>query len=206
MITMEEFSEQYNKQPLYAQLEFVRRLNKTANENDVSYGVSGLRLAGCLCRVEDMSLCVGERESDVYLWKHAWGEPFYVGSGKNDRWRVLAPRCEGFYQHIDQADAVVYRVIVGADPALARKYEKYLSFCLRLAGYPLANNDYCVDGEEETFKAKKFIQNVESDPMTLKVKRVVYDILSTTPKSCDYRTTCRFIETYGSDYFTRTHK
>ena len=201
----EELLDEFNRQPYYEQLKLVRSI--TATNNLVQVGVSSLSWDGCLRREEDFAIRVGDEEYSVYLWKHAWGEPFYVGSGKGDRWKILSPRCDDFYRQIDAADAVVYRLIVGATSDFARRYEKYLTFCLRLAGYSLVNGDYFVPIEDctKTDEAKKFVLGMDKEKTTLVVKKMLSTVLGHTPRGCDYRITCKFIEEYGSDYFSRNH-
>lgn len=205
MRTVEEIMGEIARLPFYEKLGMVRMANATWNYQ--LRGVSSLHWEGCLCREESFGIKVGDGDYCVYLWKHAWGEPFYVGSGKGDRWKVVAPRCDDFYYHLDQADAVVYRVVVGANREVSRMYEKYLSFLLRLAGYTLTNKDYSIPFDDCTKidKAKAFVFGLEKETITPKVQKILAEILGHTPSDCDYRATCKFIEEYGSDYFSRNH-
>lgn len=81
----------------------------------------------------------------VYSWKHLMGLPFYVGSGKGDRWTQKNNRCGRFYTEIDAGDAVVYKIACGLDAKMARFIERYLSLSIELAGMKLANGDNCID-------------------------------------------------------------
>lgn len=67
----------------------------------------------------------------VYLWKHMFGDVFYVGSGKGDRWTEKNRSSnKEFLKHIDAGDAVVYKILVDVDKNTARKFEQYVSFPL----------------------------------------------------------------------------
>lgn len=161
---------------------------------------------GYLTTVTDKTVRVGEGSHGVYLWKHAWGDPFYVGSGKGDRWKNRSSRCDDFFLHIDQGDAVVYMVLDGVDAATARAYERYVSVNLSRAGYTLANGDNNFEYATESLR-HTFLRNcaeIEGDELTRRVEVAVLEILCHDPK-CDYRITEAFLMSYGTDYFSQNH-
>ena len=98
---------------------------------------------GCVCTKDGLALDYKGGDYYVYLWKHMFGEPFYVGKGKGDRWKNIH-RNQTFTAHIEKGDAVIYKVITGLDHESALKYEKYVSWLLSNAGVILANQDICI--------------------------------------------------------------
>lgn len=203
-MTRDEISEALAKMPFYEQIALARKINAQYEVTSIRYEMSHVEHYGCFQHNEEM--CISKEMGDycVYIWKHAWGEPFYVGSGKGNRWKQISAntRCNEFYAHLDSADALVYKIIDGVDANTARIYEKYVSFVFRLAGMSIVNGDYCVRDIE---KAREFIQRVEDSETTKDVKKVLTDVMGHIPRQCDYRVTCRFIEKYGSDYFSRSY-
>ena len=191
--------------PVYERFEMMRRSLGVLNTIDTS--VRALKYDGCL--VQEFYSGVKNYESDfcVYLWKHCWGEPFYVGSGKGDRWKSLSSRCDEFYRHIDKADAAVCRVVSGVDQKTARKYEKYTSLLLSVAGYSLVNRDNVIREHMTIEKARAFLDecNDSDDGMIPKINSELVKIVGSVQRGCDYRVTESFLREYGNDYFSRTH-
>lgn len=140
----------------------------------------------------------------VYLWKHAWGEPFYVGSGVGKRWKSKNPRCDGFYSHIDAGDAVAYKVLDGVSEKTARRYECYVSVCLSSAGFALVNGDNNVGrvGAGTEKRLKSLCSKIEKEELTREVEKALMRIINHNP-GCDYRITNAFLKEYGTDYFSR---
>lgn len=186
-------------------LDFFRRVNLSFN-NRVSRGVNDLLWYGRLTERSHKGVYVGDNEHYVYIWKHAWGDPFYVGSGKGDRWTNISRRCDDFYLHLDQADAVVYRVLSGVDSKTAHAYEKYVSVNLGRAGYTLANGDNNYEYATESARQKMIerCDELVGLELTARVEAAVLGIIGDNP-GCDYRITDTFIQEYGADYFSRNY-
>lgn len=184
-------------------LDFQRRVNMTFG-NKVERGVNELLWYGRLGEYADKCLYNGDEDYYVYIWKHAWGDPFYVGSGKGDRWVNKNARCDDFYLHLDQGDAVVYKVLAGVDAKTAHLYEKYVSVNLGRAGYVLANGDNNYEYATESAKQKMIekCDKLVGLDLTNRVEGTVLRIISDEPK-CDYRIADAFIMRYGTDYFSR---
>lgn len=202
---IENFSEALAKLTFAERVDFFRRMNMSFG-NKVSRGVNELLWYGRLAERTYKGIYAGDDDYYVYLWRHAWGDPFYVGSGKNDRWTNIGGRCDDFYLHLDQADSVVYRVLSGVDSKTARLYERYISVNLGRAGYVLANGDN--NYEYATGSARqKMIETCDKLvglELTTRVENAVLGIISEEP-GCDYRVTDDFIMKHGADYFSRNY-
>lgn len=114
-----EAQAQYNAFSFYKKLGFN---NMVRNMGGTTSTVS-LEMDGYLFSNAGKSVVLGDGDYYVYVWKHAWGEPFYVGSGRGDRWITKAPRNPQFYYHLDNADAAVYKVVSGMNEETARMCE-----------------------------------------------------------------------------------
>lgn len=200
-----DFQKWFDEAPFRDRLATVKQINDMY-DGGVSYAAKRLTYDGYLEREKDFSFCAGDGEHYVYVWRHAWGDPFYVGTGKGDRWTNIHNRCAEFYPHIDKADAVVYLLLTGVDSKTARMFEKYVSVNLVEAGYTLANGDN--NPRRSVGDAKKRLiescSKIDSHPLAPKVQKAVVSILNHNVR-CDYRVTCRFITENGADYFSRTH-
>jgi hypothetical protein len=200
--TIEEISAKLKVAPFVDKLKFVRGVHQFTHGD--YRGV--MQWEGRLS--EDDSKCVWLDDGDcyVYVWKHNFGDPFYVGSGKKDRWTTINNRCEGFYEHIDKADAIVYKVIDGIDRNTAFAYEKYVSFNLSAAGYDLANHDnnYQRAAKKNQRSIDKMFYSLEGKETTLAVEKAVFDILN-DEKSHLCRTTMLFLDKYGEHFFSEKY-
>lgn len=184
----------------------VKKINDMCRDGDVEHRVTMLGYDGYLKTVEKYAVDVGSGEHYVYLWRHAWGDPFYVGSGKGDRWKSKSGRCNDFYLHLDQADAVVYRILTGVDLHTARLFEKYVSVNLIEAGCTLANGDNNTEYLSEDARKRRVSEcaTIDNHVLAGKVRGAVFGILNDQPR-CDYRATDRFIMARGADYFSRNY-
>lgn len=203
MSEIDNIAEKIEKLPFHEKLKFARQVAKMKSFH-TDYAVSSLSWKGYLTAVEEKAVRCEEGEYYVYLWRHAWGEPFYVGSGKDGRWLTKQGRCDRFHAHIDRADAIPYLILRGVDIKTAREYERYVSVNLVRAGYDLANSDnnpVCVDEDVWEYECGKSA-HLEENELTTKVCCVVENILVHEPR-CDYRVTETFLKTYGNDYFSR---
>jgi hypothetical protein len=187
-------------------IEMVKTVNSVSGGGHINFEVWKLASDGYLKAIEHRTIYREDGEHYVYLWKHAWGDPFYVGSGKNYRWTNKSARCNDFYLHLDQADAVVYKILDGVDEHTARLFEKYVSVNLVEAGYTLANGDnnpeYMADGARK--RRVDSCKEIDKHELSSAVQNTVCCILCDSPK-CDYRVTDKFIMENGADYFSRTY-
>lgn len=116
---VEEFSKSVEAQGVAQRL----RYNRALRQND-----------------KDCVQCGGDKYY-VYMWLHADGTPFYVGSGKGDRWKSTN-RNESFFEEADKLDALVYKLVDGLTLEESREAEFCLTHYLSYNGYKLANGDY----------------------------------------------------------------
>lgn len=191
MITLEEVSAKLNAMPLDGKLDFFRRAHYFTD----SAPCSCMEFDGFV--YDDESKCVyfDDGEYYVYVWKHNYGEFFYVGSGKKDRWKSIHGRCKEFYNHIDKADAVVYKVLDGIDVKTARQCERYLSANMSLAGYKLANSDW-------SYNNARFTEL--SDTMKEAIEKSILNIQKDNkPSEC--RKTMVFLERNGDHFFSEKY-
>ena len=83
-----------------------------------------------------------EGEHFVYVWKHANGIPFYVGSGKGRRSKDIShARPDKFYAELFAFDAVLCYIALDVSKEAARFIENYCSFVLSKKGINLTNKD-----------------------------------------------------------------
>ena len=148
-------------------------------------------------------------EYHVYVWAHLLsGKIFYVGSGIEDRWQCrYRLKNQSFLEHLDQGDAVVYKIIEGVDKDTARFYERYISLSISMAGAELANrdNNVCKCGYPN---AKEWLrENADriSDELTSQVEDV---LLNKILSGRDFRGThvleaLTFRQTYGDHWFSQ---
>lgn len=174
--------------------------------NNFNCDVRCLMYDGYLKKITKHKFCSSGGEYYVYLWRHAWGDPFYVGSGKGDRWTTKNGRCNDFFLHLNQADAVVYKILDGVDERTARLFEKYVSVNLVEAGYTLANGDNNTEYMTEAARKRRVdsCKEIDSHELAYGVQKAVLDILYDKP-GCDYFITDKFIMEYGADYFSRNY-
>ncbi len=192
-----------NGLPFHKRLAFVKQVNETSFHR-INYYTTSLSYRGYLVDVAEKAVQCNEGEHYVYLWRHAWGEPFYVGRGTGDRWLCKNDRCDDFFPHIDKGDAVPYLVLCGVDAKTAREYERYVSVNLVRAGYTLVNSDNnpARNNRIDWDKVYGKLALLENNELTSKVRSSVEKILCHDPK-CDYRVTENFLRFYGNDYFSR---
>lgn len=203
----DEFSQYFNEASFAEKIDIVKMMGTTFRGVDVDRGVCALCDRGYLTTSDKSATVGGGGEHYVYLWKHAWGDPFYVGSGKGSRWRDKWGRCDGFYPHIDVADAVVYLVLTDVDGDTARMFETYVSVNLTKCGYSLVNGDNNVMRTTDAAAARLDVRcgKIDRHPLAGSVQNTVLTILQDRP-NCDYRVTCSFREKYGLEYFSRMRR
>lgn len=207
MVSRDEWSLVFEKMSFCEKVAFTRRVMEATHNNYIGYDLSSLYWNGYLKKTDKYCVLGSGGTYYVYLWRHAWGEPFYVGCGRGDRWTVKSPRCDDFYSHLDKADAVVYKVLDGVDSHTARMFEKYISVNLVEAGYALVNGDNNPSrmSEEKRIRAVESCVEIGELELSSLVQKATIDILKDEPK-CDYRVTKEFIDRNGSDCFSRNFK
>lgn len=206
MSILSEWYEAVEKMPFHEKLGMLKRVYGATCLDSIRSRAVLLRFDGYLASVFDKGVCEGTGDYYVYLWKHAWGDPFYVGSGKIDRWTDKNGRCDDFYLHLDAGDAVVYRVLSGVDSKTARLYERYVSANISAAGYTLANGDNNAEYKSSEARDRMMARckQIEGLDLTNRVESAVLHIVGHDP-GCDYRVTDRFLMEYGTDYFSRKY-
>lgn len=202
-----EIQEAMNRMSFSERLNMIKRMNDSPVLNGNRVSTSRLLWDGYLTTVTEKAVREETGEHYVYLWKHAWGEPFYVGSGKGDRGTMKGGRCNDFFLHLDAADAVVYLVLSGVDSKTARLYERYVSANLTYAGFTLANGDNNAEYKSEDAKERlmRRCKDIEGLDLTKRVEEAVLGIVNHTPRTADYRVTDAFLMEYGTDYFSRNY-
>lgn len=203
MSNFNEWSKKIEELSFREKVQFVKGVNDMLRGNDINFEVSKIAWYGYLKEDESYKVCAGDNDYYVYLWKHAWGDPFYIGCGKGDRWTTKSPRCNDFYLHLDQADAVVYKVLDGVDSHTARIFEKYVTVNLVEGGYTLANGDNNTEYMTEAARVRRIesCEEIDRHELAPKVQNAVLSILNDRPR-CDYRGTDEFIMRNGTDYFS----
>ena len=206
MVVYTELQKQYDEMSFVDKIKLIKSMNDLSANTFGNYEIRKMEWDGYLEAVQDKAVRLQNDEYYVYIWRHAWGGPFYVGSGKNDRWLTKNGRCNDFYLHLDQADAVVYKVLDGVDSHTARLFEKYVSVNLIEAGYTLVNGDNNIEylSEEARKRRVDSCKQIDGHELAEKVQKATLDILYDKPK-CDYRITDMFLMEYGADYFSKKY-
>lgn len=193
---------EFNSKPIVEKL----RISKVVR--DKCSGVSLLRLDGYVKVKTDMGLELGDGPGYVYMWCHMGGDPFYVGSGIDDRWKNLNGRPDGFYAELDRGDAVIYKVVSGASVGDARKFERYISLVLGKAGFILTNGDNSPH-KGATGTAEKWIREFELNvgkAMCDDVYRVLDGIIRDEKFGYgDIMASKRFLLENGANYFSERY-
>lgn len=164
-----------------------------------------IHLDGFVCAKEEFATTGNGGDHYVYLWKHMFGNPFYVGSGQGKRW-TWKHREADFSRHLDKGDSAVYKVLSCVDRETARKFERYITFHLCSMGYVLANKDNNLDKLSDK-SIGELIKGVgyRNDKLTEKVESAVCNIL--IDDRFDGKSvlgTQMFKEKYGDHYFSET--
>lgn len=207
MSSLDDYMKWFSELSFSDKLNVNKRINDQCSVSGLDHNIRRLSWTGYLVEVTDKGIYCEEGEHFVYLWRHSWGDPFYVGSGKGDRWQTKNGRCDEFYRHIDAGDAAVYIILSGVDSKTAHEYERYVSASLSHAGYSLANGDNNTRNRSEREIERMLARcRVTADKeLTKRVEKVVFEALNHTPPLVDYRVTERFLRNYGSDYFSRNY-
>lgn len=199
-----DFVKSYEELPFVEKIKFIK--SAIFVTNNFNLDTRCLMYDGYLKKITKHEFCSSDGEYYVYLWRHAWGDPFYVGSGKGDRWTTKHGRCNDFFLHLNQADAVVYKILSGVDSHTARLFEKYVSVNLTEAGYTLANWDNNLEYITDEARKRRIdeCKKIDNHELACDVQKAVLDILYDKPE-CDYFVTDKFIMEHGADYFSRNY-
>lgn len=153
--------------------DFERKLQEASRLCEASYCASLLRWDRAFLRDEKCRK-YGEGEYHVYMWLHADGTPFYVGSGKGDRWKSTN-RNERFFEETKKLDTLVVKIIDGLTQQESREAEFCLSHYLTYNGYNLANWDNnffrCIDQKQEDKRVGKYVRLTKSPHNSLTIEQ-----------------------------------
>lgn len=205
--TFEEVEEMWNNYPMTKKIALSCATKTFVSRTNAEFKASQLRWNGYLFSDESTALSLSEGEYYVYMWSHAWGNPFYIGMGKGDRWLARGNRNNDFFKHLDDADAVVRKLVVGLDEKTARIYEEYISVNLSMAGIELANHDNNIIGKNEKIKAGRTarLEEISRLEYTGTVGDYLVHTLMKTEPSADFKTTYTFWDLYGRHFFSREY-
>lgn len=130
--------------------------------------------------------CCEEDSSYVYMWRHMFGAPFYIGSGKGNRWLAVHSRSERFARELAKGDAVVYKLVEHIDAKTAAHYERMVSLWLTVFGITLANRDNNAEYEGKE-KATRWLTENGAWPRSTGFARCAEDALLTCVAHCEYK-------------------
>lgn len=199
MDAWEEAVKEFNSKSVTEKLKLSRAVR------DMTTGKNLIRLDGFVEAKSDMGLVLGDGNAYVYIWSHMGGDPFYVGSGVNDRWKDLHGRPDEFYAELDHGDAVLYKVVCGISVEDARQFERYISLALNSAGFVLTNKD------NSPFKCGSERAAEWMCAFELKVghsrRDEIYQVLDRIIRGEDFKynevvASKRFVRDNGSNYFS----
>lgn len=205
--TFEEVEEMWKNYPIAKKIALSCATKIFVSRTNAEVKASQLRWDGYLFSDESSALSLGDGEHYVYMWSHAWGNPFYIGSGKGNRWLTRSNRNNDFFRHLDDADAVVRKLVVGLDERTARIYEEYISINLSMAGIELANHDNNIIGKNDKIKAGRIarLEEISKLEYTDVVENSLANTLAKTEPNADFRTTYIFWELYGRHFFSKEY-
>lgn len=169
--------------------------------------ISPIRWDGYVAKKESYAYVQDEGDCYVYLWRHINGDPFYVGSGRKDRW-TQKNRNDRFLREIDKGDAVVYKVVTGINRPLAYLYEKYISCSLSLGEFDLCNSDNIINDKSKERDFKDWMYSEKSELESERCKKIeeaVSNIMmdDNFSYSCHLET-AKFLKVFGEHYFSET--
>lgn len=181
------------------------------DRTDIERKAKYIKWDGFIKKSEDYCCQAGNDNYYVYVWMHLGGEPFYVGSGKGNRWLNRKRRIE-FLRHLDQGDAVVYKVLSGVDKQMSLMYERYISFCFSWIRDSLVNRDNNILylAPPQTAKNLRMCNDLEDNYFTYEVEKSVAKIIEhnsfSRAKAIDILAIQEFRRKYGETYFSDGEK
>lgn len=195
-----------NINDMYEQLSFAEKLQLAMRPEVQRVKInSTIHLDGYVCEKKYEYAVQGKSgEYYVYLWKHMYGEVFYVGMGHGNR-MTCKRRSHEFATHLDKGDVVVYRVLANVDQQTAREYERYITASFVQAGVKLVNRDNNPEKmsaeNKKTCTDRESLQNAE---WAKAVEDAVFKILLDSNFTArDIIAVQRFLSEYGDHYFSR---
>lgn len=142
----EEYQAWYNALSPEEQAAFAKKVEDDYKRTKLEYAASEIYWKGYLKKyspsyLKDKLSDVMQGEHYVYVWKHLNGEPFYVGSGKNDRGEAKWRKNPEFRREISKGDSVIYYLATDISEADARRIEHYVSLKLYFEAFGITNKD-----------------------------------------------------------------
>lgn len=194
---------EYQQLPFWGKIQFATQLDPLLTV------YSMIRFDGCVRKKTDFAVIKESGECYVYLWKHMYGNVFYIGSGFGDRWTKLSGRNDDFYAHIDAGDAVAYKIIDGISKKESMLFERYISLSFHLAGKSTVNRDNRIcgtvcDAEEEAAKMRK---NLLAEEDVISVEDAILNkiLMDRDFELGDVMARDRFLHDCGCRYFTQKY-
>lgn len=197
------YIEEFNRQPYWERLRFSLAVNQSSHYT--FFSPASIMWDGYVRAKDDFSVKESEGDCYVYVWRHMFGNPFYIGSGKGDRWTQKF-RNNKFLQELDKGDAVVYKVIDGIDRQIAFLYERYLSICLCRGGCILSNSDNIANDTNVNTIDKWLSSNyIELESKRCRnVEKAFDSIVMDRAFTCvDVMKSMKFVVDYGESYFSK---
>jgi hypothetical protein len=199
----EKFVKEYEDLEFCDKVAFAEDVCKTRRMN------SWVALNGYVCKKDNLAINLGRGEHYVYIWKHMYGDVFYVGKGCGKRWVTISPRSFKFYENLNKGDCVVYKIVTGISDDEAMLYERYISLVFRLAGVELVNGDNVVTKSVEETKAE--VAQIRNNELPLdhiqKIEETIINKIMLDSDFAFYEAEDRehFLESCGGKYFTKKY-
>jgi hypothetical protein len=175
------------------------KIQENLKVTEASYLATNLYYTKALERLESNCVYYDEGDYHVYMWLHADGTPFYVGSGKGDRWKSTN-RNERFFEETKSLDTLVCKLVDGLTQQQSREAEFCLSHYLSYNGYKLANwdNNYqrSVDEKQADRRVGKFTRLMKEEYNKLTVEQAK-KMMKPYKFNCDYN---MVLEQYAFKY------
>jgi hypothetical protein len=183
-----EWVEQVNKMSDEDRESLFNRVQESLKIAEASCLATNLYYSKALKQSENDCVYYGEGEYHVYMWLHADGTPFYVGSGKGYRWKSTN-RNERFFEEAKKLDTWVCKLMDGLTQQQSREAEFCLSHYLSYNGYKLANwdNNYqrSVNERQADRRVGKFVRLMSKEYNKLTVEQA-QKMMKPLEFECDY--------------------
>lgn len=178
---MEAVREAYDALSEDQKAAFIESTERLAEHVKLLKNASNLRWHRCIDSFPHDGVKLGDGECYVYLWMHLNGAPFYIGSGKQNRWLSVGTGARNnlFEKATEKMDAVVYKVATGLDDQEARNIEFCLIHLLTYEGNFLAqrSHNYLIESEKTQIKSHQRYKKLRNFRV-VQAERALYNILS----------------------------